>query len=122
MITPPLVLVAPLPVPSQKATPATPAASRINHGSPTIGVSGAEFGLRHGLHPGCERFPATAVVPAATCLSLAPTLIVTRPVVVSTWVCEHSTSTRKLSAWPESAMAVASLVVTVVATPAELEK
>src|SRR5436190_22004448 len=103
------------------ATPTTPAATRINHGSPTIGVSGAELGRRQGLHPGCERFPAVAVVPAATCLSFAPTRIVTAPVVVSKWVCEHSTSTRKLSAWPESAIAVASLVVTVVATPAELE-
>src|SRR5512132_3044312 len=97
MITPPPGVVSLLP-PKRIATPATPAAARISHGHPATRTGGAESGRKQGLQPVCERFPAVADVPAATCLSEEPSRIVTTPDVVSTCVCEHSTSTRKLSA------------------------
>src|SRR5688572_18949974 len=101
--------------------PTTPPAISRSHGQPPIGIGGAEFGRRHGLQPVWARLPADADVPAAICLSDVPSRIVTMPATVSTCVCEHSTSTRKLFSWPESAITVASLVVTVVATPAAFE-
>src|SRR5580765_7552205 len=73
---------------------------RTNHHGNAVRIGGAEFGRMQGLQPVCERLPATAVVPATTCLSFVPSRMVTTPAVVSTCVCEHSTSTRKLSAWP----------------------
>src|SRR3954454_23337272 len=92
---------------SQIPTPAAPAARSRSQGQLPIAGDGPELGRRHGLQPVCTRLPATAVEPAATCLSFEPSRMVTLPAVVSTCVCEHSTSTAKLSACDGSAINVA---------------
>src|SRR6478735_3070508 len=119
MIVVPLISVSDL-RPTRTATPATPAATRTSHHGPPKATGGAELGRRHGWQPVCDRFPAVPLVPATICLSLVPSRIVTIPATVSTCVCEHSTSTTKVSDWLASAIATVSLEVIVAATPAPL--
>ena len=120
IVPPPGVVVVFLP--KRMAAPAAPAATKISHQAPAVRTFGAESGRRQGWQPVCERLPAVADVPAAICLSEVPSRMVTEPDVVSAWVCEHSTSTLKTSAWPASAITVASFVVIVVALPLHLKR